>query len=376
MKTLALSLCLFLPSLALAQPSGWDDPTICFLDGATGSYIAIDGDASFILSCAHGLDGPIAEGRSREGQRLVCKVVAIDEKGDAAILKFNGKASQPAKIAAGPAPIGSQLWYCGFPMGGPLKTKTLVARQGFDGLNIGDGSPIPGDSGGPVRNSNGEIVGTITGVNGNTGFYSQWKTINRLVDEVRANGYVETQCGQGGCGSGSCPPQYYYQQPQQVQRPQQRPPLPAIQPINPPITPQQPQRPVAINQPGPTGPAGPPGPEGKHGPAGPAGSDATCDCGPKWVEINQQLTQIRADVDASAKAVSELTLIVGDLSKRPASPTIDEIVAEVERRRKPPRIRIFDPLGQSTTDFITLYDNTDNDLKIEQKYTPSLTPVH
>lgn len=244
------------PVMASAK---WDDPTICFLDGATGSYISIDGDSSFILSCAHGLKGlnSFAEGTSRHGQPLRCQVVAIDPEGDAAILKFNGTASQPAKIADAPAPVGSQLWHVGFPMGGKLATKPMTARCGGTAgspINEGVGAPIFGDSGGPVRNSAGELVGVISGTraynvtpNGQVyptgiheGFYAQHKTIVKLINEVRQRGYVHTQCGGGGCNGGQCFSygsgcdngqcgSYYPQQQSYSPRPSYPPPPPAIQ---------------------------------------------------------------------------------------------------------------------------------------------------
>lgn len=143
-----------------------------------------------------------------------------------------------------------------------------------------------------------------------------------------------TQCGPGGCspGWGSCQPQYY--QPRQ-QGPQPdgnfTPPVgsqgtPQFQPCLP-SPPPLPTPPGVQNPPQ----QGPPGPAGPQGPQGIPGCNANCECGPKWLEINAQLEKIRNEMTASQTAVSNLTTIVGELSKRPA-PTMDEIEAEMKKR--------------------------------------------
>lgn len=139
-----------------------------------------------------------------------------------------------------------------------------------------------------------------------------------------------TQCGPGGCSPGWGQPQYY--QPQQ-QRPSPdgvcTPPVgsqgtPQFQPLPPPPPVQTP--PMTPPQAGPQGPPGPPGPQGIRG------CNANCECGPKWLELNAKLEKIRNEMAASQTAVSNLTAIVGDLSKRPAPPTMDEIEAEMKKR--------------------------------------------
>lgn len=374
MRRLTLFLCLLMPSLASAQPTTWADNRVVFLAGATGSFVDIGDGNVRIISCAHQnvhasvRVGNVVECRRYDGASGTARVVAMapfkldgSAISDCAVYEFSAgldRGIKPFRIGQQAAAQGDRVWVVGFPMGRFWSRSTTVVSGNGTLYLAGNGTP--GESGSPIVNTKGELIGILSGGEGDgetmetsRNFYTRCS--NRDVAISVCNGLL-AQCGPNGCGpcaNGWCPQPAYRIQPS----------APAIQPINPPITPPKPTQPIASV--GPQGPAGPPGPPG------PPGSNANCECGPKWADINARIDAIRVDVDASQTAITNLTTKVEGLSNRPAPPTAAEVAAEVEKNRKPARIRIVDPQGKYTTAYAEVRDGQDIDLIIEQRFTPA-----
>lgn len=377
----------------------WQEPRVVKVRNAEGngfSYgsgcvVKIGDDPSYILTAAHttgGMDDWILVIFNDGVGSDVAQVIGCDRAADCAILKLaGGPRTHSFAIAQQEPAQGEQVYSAGFPNAKGVRVRaTFAAAQeqkvrDQTGAWVSrrfyqiDGAAIEGESGGPLCNENQEVIGVIHSNDTEPILDQRGRQVGckpptcGYCADLGSIQAMLTQC----CPGGNCYGPQYYQPPPQWRPPQQtRPPAqPPRQPAQPPRQPELPvSQPLTPPMPGPTGPQGPPGPEGPPGPPGVSADPSTaCNCGPKWVEINAAIAALRADIDASAKATGDLTLIVNELSKRPPAPTLDEILSEVEKRRKPPRVRIVDPAGDQTTEYITLHDNTDNDLLIEQKFT-------
>jgi hypothetical protein len=171
-------------------------------------------------------------------------------------------------------------------------TRTTTVVSDSDALWL-HGPSTPGESGGPIVNESGEILGTLT-ASTSDGF------------TMCSSQSIALQVCQRYCPNGQCQQQW-----QSVQQPA-RPPVYQTQPI--PVRP-QPVAPPTVVQ----GTAGPPGPQGPTGPPGKDATGGSCDCDDRWAVINGQIAALQGDMKASATAVSNLTNIASQPAK-PAAP--------------------------------------------------------
>lgn len=70
---------------------------------------------------------------------------------------------RPLKISKKPMKLLDELYVVGYGMGGPLHVSTVIVSGQANGIGyiVIDGNTGPGDSGSPVLNSDGEVVGVL-----------------------------------------------------------------------------------------------------------------------------------------------------------------------------------------------------------------------
>lgn len=163
--------------------------------GGTGFLIDAKG---FLITNAHVVMGSTSVlVQNNKGQEFHATIVHINNKSDLAILKiedndFKAANTLPYSIRKTGPELGEQLFTLGYPRNEIVYTEGYMsAKTGFKGdtMTCQIGVPAnPGNSGGPVFNKNGEIIGIINtrqlqaeGVV----FAITAKNIFRILDEVR-----------------------------------------------------------------------------------------------------------------------------------------------------------------------------------------------
>ena len=103
-----------------------------------------------------------------DGKETLFRVIATDKTNDVAVLKTDYKSRNFIKINEDGAKLGENVIAVGYPLAGRLSDSVKITRgivSSLSGLdnNIGqiqiDAALQPGNSGGPVLNENGELVG-------------------------------------------------------------------------------------------------------------------------------------------------------------------------------------------------------------------------
>lgn len=136
----------------------------------SGSAFLIDGKG-YLVTNAHVLKGSGAVVVNSKGQEFNAKIINIDNASDIAILKiqdddYKSVSSLPYSIKKSNVDLGEELFTLGYPR------EQIVYNMGYlssaSGYN-GDTSSCqislnanPGNSGGPVFNKNGEIIGILS----------------------------------------------------------------------------------------------------------------------------------------------------------------------------------------------------------------------
>lgn len=143
-------------------------PATPIKSGGTG--FLIDGKG-YIVTNAHVVEGSQAVVlQNNKGQEFRASIIHINEQNDIAILKIQDQdykthPSLPYSFRKSGAEIGEPLFTLGFPREEIVYNEGYMsARTGFNGdtlsCQIGV-SANPGNSGGPVFNKNGEVIGII-----------------------------------------------------------------------------------------------------------------------------------------------------------------------------------------------------------------------
>jgi len=138
---------------------------------SAGSGFLIDGKG-YLITNAHVLNGSNAViVQNKKGEVYDAKILSIDKDNDLAILKiddddFKPVGKLPYSISKGSAELGEELYTLGYPRDSiTYNMGYLSAESGFNGDTAScqiSLSANPGNSGGPVFNKNGEIVGILS----------------------------------------------------------------------------------------------------------------------------------------------------------------------------------------------------------------------
>ena len=136
----------------------------------SGTAFLIDGKG-FLITNAHVLDGSGAIIVDKDGKEYNSKILSVDHASDLAVLQIDDKDFTPLKslpysIRRNQPDLGEELFTLGYPRDEIVYNMGyLSAKTGYKGdtsscqLSL---TANPGNSGAPVFNKNGEIVGIIT----------------------------------------------------------------------------------------------------------------------------------------------------------------------------------------------------------------------
>jgi S1-C subfamily serine protease len=141
-----------------------------------GTGIVMD-DAGHILTNAHVVDGAEDVKVTVNGKEQAASVVGVDADNDIAVLQLSDASGvKPATFATGSVAVGDPVVAIGNALaleGGPTVTEGIVSALGrsidtdeghLDGLIQTDAAISSGNSGGPLANASGQVVGVNTAV--------------------------------------------------------------------------------------------------------------------------------------------------------------------------------------------------------------------
>ena len=155
-----------------------------------------------VLTAAHVLERDDPEIETWEGKTLKAKLAGRDPITDLAVLKVDGLGIEPAETANG-AKVGQFVLSVGRPasgqpmassgivsaVGGPLRTREGVLLEQY--LST-DARPYPGFSGGPLVNTEGEVLGIMTsGILGNSSVVIPSTLALRVTDALLESGTIK-----------------------------------------------------------------------------------------------------------------------------------------------------------------------------------------
>ena len=164
------------------------------VSGGTGFLIDTKG---YIITNAHVLKGTGAVVVNSKGQEFKASILSIDTQKDLAILKINDNDYEPVKtlpysIRRNNSDMGEQIFTLGYPRNDMVYGEGyLSARTGFNGDSMSYQIQIsanPGNSGGPVFNDNGEVIGILSTRQAQAegvAFAVKSKNIYRMVNELK-----------------------------------------------------------------------------------------------------------------------------------------------------------------------------------------------
>ncbi len=163
------------------------------ISGGSGFLIDAKG---YIITNAHVLKGSGAVVVNSKGQEFNATIANIDQEKDLAILKINDGdyeplSSLPYSIRKGNTELGEQIFTLGYPRNDIVYGEGyLSARSGYNSDSLSYQVQIsanPGNSGGPVFNNNGEVIGILSTRQAQAegvAFAVKSKNIYLMVDEL------------------------------------------------------------------------------------------------------------------------------------------------------------------------------------------------
>lgn len=166
------------------------------ISGGSGFLIDTKG---YIVTNAHVLKGSGAIVVNSKGQEFKAIIAHIDQAKDLAILKINDQDYEPLKtlpygIRKTKTELGEQVFTLGYPRNDIVYGEGyLSARTGYNSDTLSYQVQIsanPGNSGAPVFNSEGEVIGVLSTRQAQAegvAFAVKSKNIYRLVDELKKN---------------------------------------------------------------------------------------------------------------------------------------------------------------------------------------------
>jgi len=164
----------------------------------SGFFISSDG---LVLTAAHvalGEPGAAITVTTDDGVRHAARIVGYDESRDLAVLRVQGKGFTPLKFASRAPAVGDAVVAIGNSRGafdggraGRVTAVNASLDASFPSGLVASTMPLaPGDSGGPVLNARGEVVGVSTAVSEHGGVFRSYFVPltqgSRVVQELRS----------------------------------------------------------------------------------------------------------------------------------------------------------------------------------------------
>jgi S1-C subfamily serine protease len=160
----------------------------------TGSGFALAPDV--LITNRHVLAGAdTLEVSTWDGHTLQTSSAKVGVLGDLGLVVVDGKLPQVGRYGAAPK-AGEPVTVVGYPLGGPLTPSPGTIIDRVDGSELGiqgtvirlTATVLPGNSGGPVLDSHGRIVGIVYAIERATGF-GLAVPVDTLLRLIRAGGY-------------------------------------------------------------------------------------------------------------------------------------------------------------------------------------------
>jgi len=170
-----------------------------------GSGVVIDGDG-YVMTNYHVIaDGSQIQVGLSDGRRVPATVVGTDRLTDLALLKISADRLIPIRWGDSDlCEVGSPVWAVGSPFGldrtvtfGILSGKHRVVKAStrYQDFMQSDAAVNPGNSGGPLVDANGELVGINTAIVGDTfrgvSFSIPSNVVKSVYERLRATGRVD-----------------------------------------------------------------------------------------------------------------------------------------------------------------------------------------
>ena len=148
-----------------AVPSVWSDVPV-----GTGTAFVVNADG-YLLTCAHVVDGATSVKMLLKGKAYAVSVVDTDRPHDLALLQAKTTDLIPLPLGDSAAMArGAKVYVAGYPLADELGTNLKITRGTLSGLVKSDelgallqiDAPINfGNSGGPLMNDRGEVIGVV-----------------------------------------------------------------------------------------------------------------------------------------------------------------------------------------------------------------------
>jgi len=270
-------------------------------DIGSGTVVYRNGSEALVLTCWH----LFRDGQGRitvvapDGQQQPATLVAADPAYDLAGLRIGNWQGEATPIACTLPAAGESVRSCGFggdgrgqAVGGQTRGYTRTDGTAADTTLIATGSVRGGDSGGPMLNSAGELVGVIWGSADGKTYGTHCGEARRFVEEVclrRLGARLQPVPNSRQVGP--------------MRSAASKPP-----PIQKPLAPMPPLV-VGDGAPGPAGPAGPPGAKGDPGPPGAPGKDGVLPRGTITIQTIDENGKVLQTAEARLGETIQLQLI-------------------------------------------------------------------
>jgi serine protease Do len=185
------------------------------LEHSSGSGFIVSSDG-YILTNNHVIEGSSkVTVRLLDGHEYVASIVGTDKDTDIGVLKIDARGLTPAALGSSDAArVGEWVLAIGNPLGGELTftvTQGIVSAKGRSRLDLGDndgGKLIQdyiqtdavinrGNSGGPLVNARGEVIGINAAIASTTGYYTGYAfavpidLARHVMDQLVSRGHVE-----------------------------------------------------------------------------------------------------------------------------------------------------------------------------------------
>lgn len=138
-------------------------------DTVTGTAFLVSRDG-YAVTCAHVVKDATEVRLAIAGKELRASVIAADEKNDVAVLKVeaSGQPTIPIGLAS-EVEAGAHVWVLGYPLASVLGDTVKVTSGTISGVTVQgtqriiqiDAAVNPGNSGGPLLNDRGEVIGIV-----------------------------------------------------------------------------------------------------------------------------------------------------------------------------------------------------------------------